>query len=264
MADGDVQVTSQQMLASGPPSVGGPGLGPTTPQYLGVPEGYRSPRVRPPGATRYENPDLLLGDAAGYRGSTAPLYTESDIFAPTGLSAERVAQLQRMMDAAGVFRGATYRLGVWDATSQRAYQTVLEYANVAGIDVNEALDELVASPQKTATPETPDPGSIDKVSAPMTLEAQVQQAAQQRLGRKLRKSEVSKFVALYQGLERKDNAAFRSAQDTAKTGKDVELVQQAPGADVAAEDFVGEQFGQEAAAQDAYGYFDALKNLLGG
>ena len=226
-------------------------------QYLGVPEGYQAP-----------NP---YGGFSGFgyvpAKTQAPKYQDADVLAPGALSPERIAQLQEQLAKAGLYGGkkAVYRLGLWDDATQSAWAKVLSYANQSGLGQDDALSSLVAHPlPKDPATDGSDPGKVSKLTDAPTLEAQVQQAAQRRLGRKLRSSEVAKFVSLYQGLERKDNATYGAAQDAAAEGKDTTITPQAPGADVAAGDFIDSNNAQEAAGQDAYGYFDALKTLIGG
>lgn len=258
MPDTDIEA----LIASGP----GPAAAPLQEiSYLGVPSGYQAKTT----TTRR----LGYGDDPGGETQTmtrmqAPRYTETDILGPGSLSPERIAQLQAQLARAGLYgsKKAIYRLGIWDDATQNAYAKVLSYANQSGLDVNGAVDSLIAHPMPTdpADKEPVEPGKISKLTDAPTLEAQVQAAAEKRLGRRLRSSELTKFVSLYQGLERKDNTTYAKAQDAAVEGKDTEITSTVPSADVAAEDFVVDNNGQEAASQDAYGYFDALKGLLGG
>lgn len=105
-------------------------------------------------------------------------------------------------------------------------------------------------------------GAVTEVTPGATLEQQVQQAAQQRLNRKLKPSEVQKFIAVFQGMERGANSETVGARRAADGGADVEVTG-GPSMDASALGFIDDNFATEAAGQDTYGYLQALKQLVG-
>lgn len=255
-----------RLIAAGP-SGGGeePVQGRAKP--IGVPETFM-PYVQQPSGP-------ISADAAERRGPAVarePYYDGAE-YGPRSLSPETRARMQAAMAQAGLIgKRDTYRLGVWDETSVKAYKKVLAYANQGGLDADTALSELLQAPQYDAEgleaggagALQPDPGKVTATTSALSLEEQVQQTARQRLGRKLRANEVSKFVTLFQGMEGGFNDTAASMQETAAvTGQDASI-EEIPTADVAAEQFVDADYAQEAAGQDAYGYLNALRGLIGG
>lgn len=246
--------TDWAALAASAPT--GEESGPTGPSKpIGIPETYRP--TRPDGGPRFV-PD--------------PYYDGAE-FGPRVLSPETRARLQEAMRQAGLYgKSDTYRLGVWDDVSAKAYKKVLSYANQGGMRAEAALQELMASPQIDAqTGEAglsgglqPDPGKVTATTSALSLEERVQAAARARLGRKLRANEVSKFVSLYQDMESSFNTTASSMQDSAAVSGEDASIEEIPGADVAADQFIDSDFAQEEAGQSAYGYLGALRNLLGG
>lgn len=105
-------------------------------------------------------------------------------------------------------------------------------------------------------------GVVTQVANPVTLEQQVQQAALSRLGRKLRGGEVQRFITVYQSLERGANTDSVAAQEQAQEGLGGEVTA-GPSMDASALDYIDDRFATEAASQDTYGYFEALKSLVG-
>lgn len=240
------------LIAAGPQggAATGSGQGPSKP--IGIPESFRP--TRPDGGPRFVR---------------EPYYDGAE-YGPRTLSPEARARLQAAMAQAGLIgKNDTYRLGVWDETSAKAYKAVLAYANQGALNADEALQELIATPRMDAEGREVgqlevDPGKVTATTSPLALEEQIQQSARQRLGRRLKRSEVQKFVTLYQGMEGSFNATATSMQENAAvTGEDASI-EAMPTADVAAEQFVDSNFAQEEAGQDAYGYLNALRGLLGG
>lgn len=212
----------------------------------------------------YDNTRRSKAGGPAPRFVPAPYYDGAE-FAPRTASPESRARLQAAMAQAGLIgENDTYRLGVWDETSIKAYKKVLAYANQGSIGAEQALEELLQGAQGMAGDLEADPGRVTSTTSAMTLEAQVQAAAQARLGRKLRTGEVSKFVSVYQGMEGGFNSKVASMQDqAAASGQDVSI-EEIPTADVAAEQYIDANFAQEEAGQSSYGYLEALRGLLGG
>jgi hypothetical protein len=129
----------------------------------------------------------------------------------------------------------------------------------------EVLDMIAAANRNAGlTPEAQTgQGAVTSITPGATLEQQVQQAARQRLGRKLRSSEVQKFVTLFQGMERTANQSNVDARQAAEGGADMEVLDR-PSMNASAADFVEDNFATEAASQDTYGYYTALQQMIGG
>lgn len=233
---------------------------------IGIPDTF-VPYVKPFAPSGRMSPDQA--ERRGIGAAPREPYFDGAEFGPRSLSPETRARLQSAMAQAGLIgENDTYRLGVWDETSTKAYKKVLAYANQGGIDADTALDELLQSQMYDmnglAGGLEPDPGRVTSTTSSLTLEAQVQAAAQARLGRKLRAGEVSKFAAIYQGMEGGFNSKVSSMQDqAAATGQDAS-VEEIPSADVAADQYIDSNFAQEEAGQSTSGYLDALRGLLGG
>lgn len=231
--------------------------GPSRP--IGIPESFRP--------SMYDPSRRSASGGPAPRFVPDPYYDGAE-YAPRNLSPESRARLQSAMAQAGLIgKNDTYRLGVWDETSVKAYKKVLAYANQGGLRWEQALEELRNTPQMNAdgleVGLDQDPGRVTAATSALTLEAQIQAAAQARLGRKLKSSEVAKFVNVFQGMEGSFNTTASVMQDeAAATGQDA-TVEDIPSPDVAADQFIDSNFAQEAAGQDAYGYLGALRNLIG-
>lgn len=250
------------LIAAGPGGAvetAGPG------KPIGIPETF-VPYVKPYVPSGRVSPDQAERRAMGAV-PRDPYYDGSE-YAPRSLSPETRARLQQAMAQAGLIGdNDTYRLGVWDETSSKAYKKVLAYANQGGLDADTALQELLAQQYDInglPTGLEQDPGRVTATTSALTLEAQVQQAAQSRLGRRLKASEVSKFVSVFQGMEGSFNTSASAMQDEAASSGQDASIESIPSADVAADQFIDSNHAQEAAGQDAYGYLGALRDLLGG
>lgn len=245
-------------------------------RYIGVPDDYEGGGVFPIAPSSGSPADFRVREQLATRGqdfaderSRLPKYVEgAELLPATAYSAETRARIQNAMAAAGLIgKTETYRLGIWDEVTRRAYKDVLAYANQTGADWQSALNELVASPRYRGDGQpaggAANQGRVQTVSAPVSLEEQVQQSARQRLGRKLRKQEVDRFVSIYQGIERGQNSAEKAALEQASVGVDTAMTQ-IPGADAAADQYLDANFAQEEAGVDTLGYLGALEQMLGG
>lgn len=188
------------------------------------------------------------------------------------LSESDLTKLQRRLVAAGILDPKRTRFGDYDDDTYSAYAAINERTarfNAVGkkFTPNDVLGMIeksaIASGIGQGAAEQVEPGRVSETTNRLTLEQQVQAAARQNLGRKLKASEVSKFVTLFQGVEASRNARLASAEDAVQAGADV-TVESPVGPDAAAERYVETNFAQEAAGQDAYGYLGALRDLLAG
>lgn len=72
-------------------------------------------------------------------GRVGARYYAADALAPLRWSAERRADLQRLMHGLGLYGDAQIRLGTWTAQDQDVFTAVLEYSNVGGTRWAETL-----------------------------------------------------------------------------------------------------------------------------
>jgi hypothetical protein len=114
------------------------------PKPLGVPSGYVASRTRSRAPTELTGPysfTQTMMDAIPAR------YMEGDEWSPA-MAGDRDAmiQLQRQMEAAGLYDGA-YTLGSWDRADADAYGELLTLANIQGLDEQTMLAQMVANPR---------------------------------------------------------------------------------------------------------------------
>jgi hypothetical protein len=186
------------------------------------------------------------------------------------MSVEQLQEFQNRIVEAGIVSADSIRMGDYDEATQRVWQGINQRAasfyKVGQKRTPAEVLDMIESANRAAgfTPDQQvDPGSVTSVTPGATLEQQVQQAARDRLRRKLRPSEVREFVAVYQGIERGANGQALLARANAEAGTDTEVVG-GPSMDVAAIGFVEGNFATEAASQDVSGYFEALRQMVGG
>lgn len=239
-------------------------------KYYGVPDDYvyaPEPRTLP------RRPGGSMGGAP-----RAPKYqtaSDDDRRILLGLPSEVLADLQDALMEVGLISGKTgYRKGVVDEATRRGFGDLLGYANQQGADWRQALVMYAAAPPVTtdgeggAEAELGQAGNVTRVTAAADLGVQAEQAAQDRLGRRLKRDETQEFASSYQGMERAQNDRLVAAQQAAQPGPGADGITSEiidmPSADVAADQFIDSNFAQEAAGQSAYGYFEALKQMLGG
>lgn len=245
--------------------------------YGDIGDDYLAPDRRAPYTQR---PNGLLpspaGATYGYKKPRFETANDEDFRLLQNLGPERLAEVQEALGVVGLIkRNATYRRGVIDTTTRKAFQQILGYANQNGFDdwreafADYARGSTVKGDGTLVGPGGPGGGSeqveqgdVVQLTDAVSLEQQVQQSAQQRLGRKLRKSEVERFVSVYNGIERKEAGSRFAAQDAAGMGAD-STIMGIPGAGAASEQFIDNGFAQEEAGQSTLGYLDALKGLVG-
>lgn len=249
-------------------------------RYIGVPDDYAVTRSAGTAGSAANFRSAEMGDTSriytpgGVPANVTPRYVTGSEYRMRSLSPERIAQLQQTLATAGLIgKKQVFRVGVWDETSAAAYRKVLAYANQGGIDEDTALAEiqyhadtgqgaLMFGDGRSADGTTGTQGRVQHLTPAVTLEEQVQQSAQNRLGRKLRKNEVDKFVSIYSGIEKHTNAQEITAADDAAQGID-STVTDPPSIDVAASQYLDHGFAQEEAGQHAYGFLDIIKRMVG-
>ncbi len=243
-------------------------------RFYGVEDDYRIPRQ--PGDNFGPQPLELGGyDFATPRYETA---NADDRRVLLGLPPETLADLQDALREVGLIGKTGYRKGVVDEPTRKGFEELLGFANQTGATWQEALAQYAAAPQvsdddREVFQQPADPGFVNRLTPRLTLEAQVQQAAERRLKRRLRGKELQRFIDVYQDMETGANRASYEAQLAAaptpqEDGSELEgtdsTIFDVPSADVAADQFIDNRFGQEAAGQSTYDYFLALQQLIGG
>jgi hypothetical protein len=184
------------------------------------------------------------------------------------------AQLRDFQDrilAAGIVDAGSIRMGDYDDTTFKVWANInSRAASFYRVDQkrtpSEVLDMITTANQAAGFGDAAvevEPGAVTQITPGETLAQQVQQAARARLGRRLRDSEVQRFVSLYQELERNANSKVVDARRHAQDGVSSEVVA-GPSMDAAAADYVDDNFATEAAGQDTFGYYEALRQLVGG
>jgi hypothetical protein len=194
-----------------------------------------------------------------------------------GMGTEALISLQEALNHVGLIKdSAVIARGRPDATTRKAFREVLGYANQNGFDDQRggwraALMDYAANGASRAdgvsdlsggAAKQVKPGNATRLTAGLDLESQVQTAAQTRLGRKLRKNEIQKFISIYHGLETKTAATMAAGDDRLAAGQDV-TVTDAPNAGVSATNFVDTNMATEAGAHDVANVFDTFKSLIG-
>lgn len=181
--------------------------------FLGVPADYSVTRDEQVSYGMFAKRPWIPDSFTRQR-SVTPLYRKGDEVAPASYGPERIAMLQQLLVNAGLIeKGKKYRIGVWDTTSKKAYQSVLEYANAAGVGWQEALElmrgegDVVEGPERQPlTVQLSNPDDLKKIAKGVGVKV---------LGRRLNDDELAKFVAAYQAEERR---AQQEAYDLAPTG----------------------------------------------
>lgn len=212
---------SSAAVAAGPPPAPGT-AGARRP--LGVPVDYVAPG----------GPIGRPADLAGFMGpvampvGVAPRFFEEHLLTPIGMPAEKIAQLQRRLDAAGLIGKRKYVLGVWDAVSQDAYRQVLETANAYGVDEMQAL---AIYERGQAMNETVDRPTV-QLTHPTDIRSQVTDRMRRKYGHgAIDRTVVEDIVNEYRALEQaaqESTASTVTAPPDLTTFVDEELQRAAP------------------------------------
>lgn len=162
-------------------------------------------------------PEMVMGENGPEpfqaRGQNVRFY-DGDEWQPAGMSAPEIAELQRMMAAAGIIpRGATYRNGVWDDTSRLAYKSLLGYANGSGLSIAQSLQEW----QRTAADEKVKVDPYLKPS-PAEISQTVKRAVRSKLGREVTNTELLALVQEFSTLDEQAYGVNSAAQAAVAAG----------------------------------------------
>lgn len=243
----------QAAIAAGP-------TGGTTParRPIGVPQGFTTPGFRD-----IPNPDQFgPGNTLRVPAQLPPRYFDGDEFIPASLSPERIASLQSSLARAGLIgKKDKFRVGVWDATSARAYRQALETANASGLTDQEALARYANAQQAGLDDDETRAPLVKRLPNPADLRATFQTVARNTLGRGADPQLVEQMVNSYtQAVGNQQQATY----DTQTTGG---TVTEAPAAEVFAEQQIRDAQPSEAGAHDIalrYGKFLRMLGPAGG
>lgn len=156
-----------------------------------------------------------------------------------GMPPERIAAVQRQMQATGLLPDSFRSFGFVDNTTRGAFVEVLEVANMRGASYQTTLDtleqggkDLLAEARREQARQniaqfTPGP-RIYNQSDPAAVRQTAEQAFQQALGRKPKPDELNRFVQSWSQMERGQQTAGFDAQDAAGMFK-VQQANQAAG-----------------------------------
>lgn len=186
-----------------------------------------------------------------------------------GLTPQQLAEFQSRIVSSGIARDRDILWGDYDDTTFKVWQAINErsarfYAAGQSRTPSEVLDMIAAAQTGMGMEEGEQrTGDISRKTSSLDLEAVVQNAAQQRLGRKLSKKEAAKFAQIYGGVEDTYNRQANSASRAAAEGADSTIVAPADPS-VAADQYLDADFAQEEAGMDSYGYLNVLRNMVGG
>lgn len=240
----------------------GPGGGSALPDRapIGVPEGYAAQRQEPMFkvggwakiATARTMPQKTV--------SVAPRYFDGDELLPASLSAEDRARIQRDLATAGLLTGK-FRLGYWDAASQKAYAMALAYANQSGKSVRQAIAELKTRPEMGDEEEARQP-LVPRPTDPDTLRSTFRDTSRKLLGRRLTDQELEQYISAYQQVEiqRQTEEYNRSAGTTGGVAAPVPLE---PGVEAYAEERIRKEKPDEFMAHETEARYQEFLQLLG-
>lgn len=279
----DLLLPLPQRQSAGPvPGASAPGLAPSTLQTLaglGIDPGMIAGLVGGASTADPDDPDVYLGPDGARpplvsKGRTSKLSALNAKF--YALSPSELIAFQRRMAAAGLLKNPRY--GDFDEDSYSLWSGINERAarfHAVGVKrtPNDVMDMVTAAAASTPEAESATPGDVERLVSPLDLESQIQTAARSRLNRKMTPKQVADFLAVYDGIQRRDIAQTRLASDIAQPvegadGQEVDgrdsVITAAPSPGAAADQFIDSGFAQEAAGQDSYRYLQALQQMLGG
>lgn len=180
-------------------------------KYIGVPDDYRTPGMTLEEAQRRRDRGEEFETAITRR----PSFKEGDDYKPASQPPEVIATIQQRFVDAGLITGS-YRIGMWDDATRKAYRQVLGYANARGLsDDAEALNQLASMPkvEKDRAPRAP---LQVQVSNPADIRAALKETFRSKLGHgDIDDAKVDAMIAAYQGREA---SAQRQQYQQAETG----------------------------------------------
>lgn len=206
---------------------------------------------------------------AGREERSVVRYFKGDERLPATLDSRQVTELQIKLIQAGIL-DTDFRRGVYDPATEKAYESLLSYANASGLDKDDALAHYQAGQSMEIDPATGKPraraGTGGVKRAPLTIRyanpqdvaSMADEVASRRLGRKFRPEEMQKFISAYQGQE-------ASSQKTEyAVGESGGSYTAAPSVETAAENFAEQTDPDQAFARRLMDYTGHINSLLGG
>lgn len=251
---------------------------PSDSQPIGVPADYQARPWEDPRTYSYDSRGRIVPVPQGRRrGSLTPVssgkggdeawpYYDGDEFFPGQLSPQAIAQLQRQMAALGLLPpNARFRLGVWDQASQKAYRTLLAYANQQGMSFQQAMAHMEATGMNATVDEfgnlvtgegqTQEPLPT-RTSNPDELKLVFRKAVIDTLGQGWDEGKIDQMVRSYNDLEVKQQ---RAAYDAELTGGNVVSV---PSPEAFAVTQATTQDPAAAQGEEMLGFMDEFQQLV--
>lgn len=128
---------------------------------------------------------------------TSDWYRNSDTYAPAQGDPASIEAIQQQMIQAGLLDPSTVHWGLWGASDQTAYLTVLQQSNQYGVSADKMLPYLASHPN---TPTV-------QLANPIDVNAVADSVIPQVLGRTLTKGEKSKLVDAWHKVQADTAAA---------------------------------------------------------
>ena len=149
-----------------------------------------------------------------------PVYYKGFERTPGSWPVEDVALLQRHLSSLGLIKG-TFRLGVWDAASAKAFSGVLSHANQQGTDWATALNGIATAEVQRAPAAPFEPLPYQPLDSDVSREV-LATLAEARLDRELTADELNDLTGVINEFDRRRHDAeqdvSRAAYDAERTG----------------------------------------------
>lgn len=189
-------------------------------------------------------------------------YYAADALAPLRWSAERRADLQRLMHGLGLYGDKKIRLGTWTATDQDVFTAVLEWSNVEGVRWQETLAgwKKVGLPPELA--EAIESSQPKKPTIQVTNPIDIRQAAQD-VSRELTGTRDDAFAMGAVGGFQAQETAAQSAVFADQEGGGGGTVTQAPSMGAFLEDKLRREQPIEVDGYQFVGQFQNFLSMLG-
>lgn len=248
----DTASFSAEDMAAAIASAGG--VDPTAP--FGVPKGYVPP-IRTdtgfsPGNARAITPDDLRDKP----------YLPGDDSRLVGRGPEVIVPIQQQLIDAGLLR-EKFQTGVWDPATQRAYKSLLAYANQLGTTDSYALEHWTANNMGAVDPTPPARQPfVAEVSHPDDIKAAIKDALREKTGfGKIDDARLDQMVKAFQGEQ---VGAQRQEYDLTSTGGGGGQVVAPPSLDMFAEAEAKRVNPVGFSAHTYLDKFSAISDMLGG
>lgn len=144
-------------------------------------------------------------------------YVSTDVWEPQNLSPPTVAQLQVMLNEAGLL-GDGFTPGAYDETTRKAYGDLLARANATGSTWESMLARMRDNPLAAEAQQNDRAPLVTRLSNPEDLKTVFRTAAKRALGYgNIPDEDLDRMVAAYQGMESSSQQAQYGAQETGGT-----------------------------------------------